>query len=192
VETAAFEPSMLLAILPEIGLVVLALTLLVFDLVWKDQRCGRLGLYTAAGVTVLAILSIIFSRPAAEPQLIFGGMLRLDAAGFVFRMIFLIGAGLTALFAIKQDDLCLHGEFYVLMLISTLGLCLMASSADIIMLYLSIETASIPLYALAGFLIRDKKSVEAGIKYLLFGAMTSAVMLYGFSLMYGFTGTTQL
>ena len=191
-ETMVFEPSMLLAILPEIGLVVLAATLLVFDLVWKDQRCGRLGLYTAFGITVIAILSAIFARPAAEPQLIFGGMLRLDSASYVFRMIFLMGAGLTALFAIKQESLCLHGEFYVLMLISTLGLSLMAASADLIMLYLSIETASIPLYALAGFLIHDKKSVEAGIKYLLFGAMTSAIMLYGFSLMYGFTGTTAL
>ena len=78
------------------------------------------------------------------------------------------------------------------MLISTLGMSLMASSADLIMFYLAIETTSIPLYVLAGFLLRDKRSAEAGIKYLLFGAMASAVMLYGLSLLYGFTGTTQL
>jgi NADH-quinone oxidoreductase subunit N len=60
------------------------------------------------------------------------------------------------------------------------------------MFYLAIETTSIPLYVLAGFLLRDKRSAEAGIKYLLFGAMASAVMLYGLSLLYGFTGTTQL
>ncbi len=69
---------------------------------------------------------------------------------------------------------------------------LMASASDLIMLYLAIETTSIPLYVLAGFVIVDQKSVESGIKYLLFGAMTSAVMLFGFSFLYGFTGTTNL
>jgi NADH-quinone oxidoreductase subunit N len=60
------------------------------------------------------------------------------------------------------------------------------------MLYLAIETTSIPLYAMAGFLVKDNKSSEAGFKYILFGAMTSAIMLYGLSLLYGFTGTTQI
>ena len=82
-------------------------------------------------------------------------------------------------------------SFILLLIVSTLGMRLMASSADLIMLYLAIETTSIPLYVLAGFVYDDQKSVEAGIKYLLFGAMTSAVMLYGFSLLYGFTGTTS-
>ena len=60
------------------------------------------------------------------------------------------------------------------------------------MLYLAIETTSIPLYILAGFVVKDQKSVEAGIKYLLFGALTSAVLLFGLSFIYGFTGTTNL
>jgi NADH-quinone oxidoreductase subunit N len=85
-----------------------------------------------------------------------------------------------------------RGEFYLLLLASTMGMCLMASAADLVMLFLAIETTSIPLYALAGFLTRDAKSAESGFKYLLYGATTSAVMLYGFSLVYGLTGTTQL
>ena len=60
------------------------------------------------------------------------------------------------------------------------------------MLYLAIETTSIPLYVLAGFLLADEKSTEAGFKFLLFGALTSTIMLYGFSLVFGFTGTTDL
>ena len=68
----------------------------------------------------------------------------------------------------------------------------MASAADLVMLYLAIETTSIPLYVLAGFMLNDDRSTEAGFKYLLYGAMTSAVMLYGFSLLYGFAGTTDL
>jgi len=69
---------------------------------------------------------------------------------------------------------------------------LMAVSADLVMLYLAIETTSIPLYVLAGFMLGDAKSTEAGFKYLLFGALTSTVMLYGFSLIFGFTGTTDI
>ena len=84
-----------------------------------------------------------------------------------------------------------RGEAYILLLASTIGMSLMASAADLIMLYLAIETTSIPLYVLAGFMLSDDRSTEAGFKYLLFGAMTSAVMLYGFSLLYGFTGTTN-
>jgi NADH-quinone oxidoreductase subunit N len=69
---------------------------------------------------------------------------------------------------------------------------LMASSANLIMLYVAIETTSIPLYILAGFLVHDRKSTESGFKYFLFGAMTSTIMLYGFSLLYGFSGTTDI
>ena len=114
------------------------------------------------------------------------------ALAFVFRLIFLIGAALTALFMVDQEPEGQQGEFYALMLVATLGMNLMASSADLIMLYLAIETTSLPLYVMAGFMTRDPKSTEAGIKYFLFGAMTSAVMLYGFSLLYGFSGTTNL
>jgi len=84
------------------------------------------------------------------------------------------------------------GEFYLLMLISTLGMSLMASAADIIMLYLAIETTSIPMYILAGFMTRDIKSTESGFKYMLFGAAASSIMLYGFSLLYGFSGQTNI
>jgi NADH-quinone oxidoreductase subunit N len=92
----------------------------------------------------------------------------------------------------ETENLGKRGEFYILMLVSTVGMCLMATSTNLIMLYLAIETTSIPMYILAGFFKEDRKSTEAGFKYLLFGAMTSAIMLYGFSLLYGFTGTTDL
>ena len=119
-------------------------------------------------------------------------MLRQDWLTFVFRFIFLFGAAITALFAMDNETIGQRGEFYLLLIVATLGMNLMASSADLIMLYLAIETTSIPLYVLAGFLTRDPKSTEAGLKYLLFGALTSTIMLYGFSLLYGFTGTTNL
>lgn len=184
---------MFTAILPEIGLFVLAVLILVLDLIWQDQRCRNLGWMTALGILGVIGLSLAFARPAAdEARLIWGGMLRLDQAGFVFRLIFLAGAGLTALFAMQTEGLCERGEFYVLLLVSVLGMTLMVSAADVVMLFLAIETATIPLFILAGFFTHDQKSIEAGIKYLLYGAFTSAVMLYGFSLLYGFSGVTQL
>ena len=187
-----FTSAMVLAILPEIGLVALAAILLVVDLLWRGETRRYLGWLTAAGLAVIMLLAILFARPAVEGGLMWGGMLRFDSAGFVFRMLFLAGAALTALYAAVTESVRLRGEFYALLLVSTLGMSLMASAADLIMLFLAIETTSIPLYALAGFVLRDQKSVEAGVKYLLFGAMSSAILLYGFSLLYGFTGTTQL
>jgi len=190
-DAGTFTSSMMLAILPEIGLVVLAAVLLLVDLLWKPQQRRWFGWLTAAGVLVIMALALIFSQPT-EPTLIWGGMLRFDMSGFVFRMLFMTGAGLTALFAAHTDSIKTQGEFYALLLVSTLGMSLMASAADLVMLFLAIETTSIPLYVLAGSILRDQKSVEAGIKYLLFGSMASAILLYGFSLLYGVTGTTRL
>ena len=188
----SFEPSMILAILPEILILVLGVLVLVLDLILPDERRGVLGWITAAGLLGIIGISLAVARPGAEARLVWGGMLRQDWLGFVFNMLFLFAAAITALFSTDLARLGKRGEFYLLMLASTLGMSLMASAADLIMLYLAIETTSIPLYVLAGFLTRDDKSTESGFKYLLFGAMTSTVMLYGFSLLYGFAGTTNL
>jgi NADH-quinone oxidoreductase subunit N len=188
----AYQSSMLLQVLPEIGLVVLGGLILLFDLLWHKRQDRNLGLLTLVGLLGVTLLALVFARPPAQPQLIFGGMLRSDGSGYVFRLVFLLGAMVTVLFSMDNQFLSQRGEYYLLLVAATLGMSLMAQSADLIMLYLAIETTSIPLYVMAGSLVRDPKSVESGIKYLLFGAMTSAVMLYGFSLLYGFTGTTQI
>jgi NADH-quinone oxidoreductase subunit N len=187
-----FETTMIQAILPEICLLVLLAIIMVVDLVWAKDKKVPLGWITAGGLIVTALLTVFLSPPPMMARLIWGGMLRQDGASYVFQLIFITGAALTAMFSIDNDSLGQRGEFFALMLVSTLGMMLMASAADLILLYLAIETTSIPLYIMAGFLTRSQKSVEAGIKYLLFGAMTSAIMLYGFSLLYGFSGTTQI
>lgn len=187
-----FDYSTLLPILPEISLVALALIILAIDLILPEEKRENLGWITAGGLGVIFGVSLAVARPGLEPRLIFGGMLRQDWLSFIFKMLFIFGAGITALFTMGFRELGKRGEFYILLLVSTLGMNLMASASDLIMLYLAIETTSIPLYVLAGFLVDDEKSTEAGFKYLLFGAMTSAIMLYGFSLLYGFSGTTNL
>ena len=178
-----------IAILPEISLLVLAAVIMIVDMALAEKNKKWLAWVTFAGLAVIFVLTVLFNRPEAGGEVaIWGGMLRHDLMGFIFRLIFIVGAAVTALFSIEWESISLRGEFYILLVVSTLGMNLMAAAGNLVMLFLSIETASIPLYVMAGFMNDDDKSVEAGFKYMLFGAMTSAVMLYGFSLLYGFSG----
>jgi NADH-quinone oxidoreductase subunit N len=183
---------MFLAILPEILILILAGFVLAFDLIWSDEKRPSMGWLTAGGLALILGLNLTVGRPGSDSILVWGNMLRFDWLSVTFKSLFIFGAAITALFAMDVEGLAKKGEFYILLLVSTIGMSLMAASADLIMLYLAIETTSIPMYILAGFLKKDDKSTEAGFKYLLFGAMTSAIMLYGFSLLYGFSGTTNL
>lgn len=189
---AQYDPAMLLAILPEILLLALAGVVLALDAVWRPSQRERLGWLTAFGIGVILILTLVFSRPGDDPRLIFGGTVRHDWTAFVFKVIFLFSAAMTSLLSVGSNTYGDRGEYYGLLLVSTLGMNLMASAADLVMLYLAIESTSIPLYVLAGFIRRNNFSTEAGLKYFLFGAVTSTVMLYGFSLLYGVTGETNL
>ena len=187
----SYTPTMFLSILPEILILVLGVLLLVVEPFWKEESRRNAGWLTAGGLLAIMAISLFAARPG-EPATVFGGMLRYDWLGFFFKMMFIFGAAMTALFMMDHEVLGKRGESFILLLAATLGMDLMAASADLVMLYLAIETTSIPLYVLAGFMLSDNRSTEAGFKYLLFGAMTSAVMLYGFSLLFGFTGTTNL
>jgi NADH-quinone oxidoreductase subunit N len=182
---------MFLSILPELLILVLGILLLVIEPFWKGERRRNAGWMTAGGLLAIMAVSLFVARPG-EATTVFGGMLRYDWLGFFFKMMFIFGAAVTALFMMDHEILGKRGESFILLLAATLGMNLMAASADLVMLYLAIETTSIPLYVLAGFMLSDKRSTEAGFKYLLFGAMTSAIMLYGFSLLFGFAGTTNL
>lgn len=184
--------DMLLAVLPEIALLVLVAVVFIADLALPEKRRGSLAWVTIAGLAVTIGLTALFARPGETSELVWGGMLRHDWLAFVFKMLFLVVALFTTLFTIGWEAIWRKGEFYVLLLTSTLGMTLMSASADLIMLFLAIETTSIPLYIMAGFMTEDDKSTESGFKYLLFGAVTTAIMLYGLSLLYGFAGTTNL
>jgi len=187
-----FEPWMVQALLPEILLLALSLLVLLVDAIWHGRSRPWLGWFTALGLIVTLALGIVFSRPHPDQQAIFGGMLRDDWLAFTFRILFLFAAAVTALLTTGVRGVRQQGEFYALLVIATLGMNLMAAAGDLVMLYLAIETTSIPLYVLAGFLKQDDRSTESGLKYFLFGALTSTVMLYGFSLLFGLAGTTNL
>ncbi len=188
----AISGEMYRALVPEIGLLALAFILLAISLVKSKNLNRQLSWITASGVGLIMIVSFIWGRPGGQPVLLWGEMVRFDHAGFLFSMLFLAGVGLTALFAATDEIINDKPEFYLLLVFSTIGLSFMAVAGDLILLYLALETASVPLYILAGIKYRDERSVESGIKYFLFGAISSAVMLFGFSLLYGFSGTTHI
>ena len=187
-----FGPTTILAILPEISLLALAIIILIVDLIFKNSKKSYMGWLTAIGLTVALVLTILFSRPVNGEELILGGMLRHDWPAFTFNVVLIFAAAITAILSVGIPEIADRGEYFALLVVSTMGMNLMAASADLMMLFLAIETTSIPLYVLAGFLKDDDKSAESGLKYFLFGALTSAVMLYGFSLLYGLAGDTNI
>jgi NADH-quinone oxidoreductase subunit N len=186
-----FTSTTFASILPEILILVLGMLVLIIEPFWKEAQRRNVGWLTAGGLLVAMILSLLFGQPSV-PTTTLGGMVRFDWLGFFFKMLFMFAGAATALLLMDNEKVGRRGEAYLLLLASLLGMDLMAASADLVMLYLAIETTSIPLYVLSGFMLADPKSTEAGFKYLLFGALTSAVMLYGFSLLFGFAGTTDI
>ena len=186
-----FTSTTFASILPEILVLVVGLLLLVIEPFWKEEQRRNVGWLTAGGLLIAMIISLLFGQPG-EPTTTLGGMVRFDWLGFFFKQLFMFAGAATALLLMDNEKVGHRGEAYLLLLASLIGMNLMAASADLIMLYLAIETTSIPLYVLSGFMLADEKSTEAGFKYLLFGALTSTIMLYGFSLIFGFAGTTDL
>ncbi len=186
-----FTSTSFASILPEILILILGMLVLIIEPFWKEEQRRNVGWLTAGGLLISMVISLLFGQPG-EPTTTLGGMVRFDWLGFFFKMLFMFAGAATALLLMDNEKVGRRGEGYLLLLASILGMNLMASSADLVMLYLAIETTSIPLYVLSGFMLADEKSTEAGFKYLLFGALTSTVMLYGFSLLFGFTGTTNI
>jgi NADH-quinone oxidoreductase subunit N len=186
-----FTSTAFASILPEVLILILGMLVLVVEPFWMEEQRRNVGWLTAGGLFAAMLISFLFGQPG-EPTTTLGGMVRFDWLGFFFKMLFMFAGAATALLFMDNENVGSRGEAYLLLLASLLGMNLMAVSADLVMLYLSIETTSIPLYVLAGFMLGDSKSTEAGFKYLLFGALTSTVMLYGFSLLFGFTGTTDI
>ncbi len=186
-----FSPQTFVAILPEILILILGILILIIEPFWKEERRSNLGWLTAVGLSVSIIVCLFSARPG-QPVFVLGGMVRFDWLGFLFKMFFMFAAAATALLLMENEKVGRRGEVYLLLLASTLGMNLMASASNLVMLYLAIETTSIPLYILAGFMLGDERSTEAGFKYMLYGAFTSTIMLYGLSLLFGFSGTTDI
>ncbi|MDH5767449.1 MAG: NADH-quinone oxidoreductase subunit N [Nitrospirota bacterium] len=173
-------------VIPELVMTGLALILLTAELFIKNKKV--LAFASSVGVGGVAFTLIGASGTT------FGGMFISDGYSTFFKLVFFINAILSILISVKYIAIekVNFGEYYSLILFSTLGMMIMASAADLIVLYLGLELMALSTYILAGFIRYDVRSNEAALKYFLLGAFSSAFLLYGISMVYGLTGTTDL
>jgi NADH-quinone oxidoreductase subunit N len=174
---------------PELSLLGFALVVILLDLFIKQKKI--LAAVSISGVIVSAGFTVAMWGTPSEAILY--SMLAVDNFAIFFKLLLLAAVGLVIL--ASQDYVSkferFQGEFYALVLISAVGMMLLVAATDLIAIYVALELSGISLYVLATFL-RDKKSTEAGLKYLLLGAVASAVLLYGMAFVFGFTGKTCL
>lgn len=180
-----------LASLPEIVVVTGACILLILG---ELVRKGREDLFLWASVAVVAVAALITLMPAGEVRPAYAGMFIADRFSVYFKLIFYLATVLTFLLSRKYADIEGIGssEYYVLLLFTLSGMMIMASATDLLSIYVGLELTVLCTYVLTGFLRRERRSNEAALKYVILGAVSTAIFLYGVSLVYGLTGTTQL
>ena len=180
------------AALPEIILTAGLLLVLCVDLFLPDERKKWNSLI--AMMTVMGSL-VALGTLVGERKTTFAGMFVIDGYALLFKFLFLAVAAIVILISIDYIDdntRTAQGEFYFLLLSSFLGMLLMASARDMVMLFVALELVSAPGFLVAGFRKRDARSNEAAIKFFLFGVLSTAIMLFGMSLIYGVTRATNL
>ena len=186
---------------PELILLITGMAILIADLVWParpahPERSERAKAYWLPAMALMglgAALVATFLLLGAEPVAVLA-MMTVDPFALFFKILAIAAVALVILASVPwlRNRTPYRGEFYALLVFACLAICLASSAIDLISLYLGMEFLSITSYILAGYLRGDQKSNEAGIKYFLYGAVASAVMLYGMSLLYGATGATNL
>jgi NADH-quinone oxidoreductase subunit N len=177
----------LMPFLPELILTGGLLVLLVLNLIVRKSR----GLYTAAGsILLLGVVAVVAMKgDQTAGGYLFGALLQ-NGAAIYFRLFFCVATALSiGLLALTFPS---DGEPFLLMMSGVLGMFLLAGANDLVTLFVALELVSIPSYVLAGYKRHDVRSGEAALKYVLFGAVSSGMMIYGFSLLYGLSGTTSL
>jgi NADH-quinone oxidoreductase subunit N len=181
------------ALAPEIALTAAIVVVLVADLLFEERSSWRTS--TVAGIGVLASLIFVITLAAnGHDRSLFHGAFVVDNFALVLKGMFLAVGYVTVLLSadyIEEGDYY-KGEYYFLILSSLLGSVFMSSARDLISIFVALELISVPVFLLAGWRKYDGKSNEAALKFFLFGVLSTAVMLYGMSIIYGLTGTTVL
>jgi len=203
--SAIINPRDLQLIAPELIITVAACVALVMEVILPYKH-GKWTAYFSLGGIALAMVSLgaqfismggtfrLNALQSLSPVDGFYGMVRIDGFALVFRAIFLIAAALAIAISIRYLDIEReqHGEYYSLILFATVGMLFLGAGYDLISLYIALELMALTFYVLVSFTKRDRRSNEAGMKYFLLGAFSSGILLYGMSVLYGITGSTNL
>src|SRR5712692_8177355 len=196
-----FNPLDFRLILPQVQLALFGLGILLTDFLLEPRYkywnavMAMLGV-GFSGYSLWRLHSLLQRLHSMEAGGLAGfrGSILVDPFFIFFGFIFLASTALVILLSVRYMEIEgeHHGEYYALMLFATVGMMFMVSGIDIIVQFIALETMAISFYVLAGFLRSDRRSNEGALKYLLLGAFSSAILAYGFSLLYGLAGSTNL
>ena len=175
---------------PELILTIVILVAIIYDLLIDKSKSGIIGWVLSIGLLIVAFS--IWKQDNIVTTL-FTDAVVLDPFASFFKLIIILATILISIVSLYSDELLNYrkGEYFSLLGIITFGLFLMVSAIDLIILYISIEIVSIMSFVLAGYLKENKFSNEASLKYVLYGALSSGIMLFGISYIYGLTGSTN-
>src|SRR5258705_10999297 len=177
-------------ILPELVLTAGALLVLIADVALPKAQRGALAWVTLLALGATAVSLAPFTSTRVE---VAHGLLAVDQFALFFKFVFLLAAGITVLMSVRYLAIegASPGEYYFLILCATLGMMIMAGGIDLITIFIGLETMAVSFYILVGFIKPSQRSNEAAVKYFLLGAFSLGILLYGMSLMYGLSGTTN-
>lgn len=182
--------------LPEIALVVTFLVVIIGDLFISDEKSSSAFMLSVGGILISAFLTYQQAKFVGTGALLFSKSIAIDQIGVSFKLIFAFVTLLFLIFIRNNKGLQQHrkgtGDLYMIIPAVLLGLNLMAMASSLLMIYISIEMVSIASYLMVGYVAGEGRQTEASMKYALFGSACSAMMLYGMSLLYGFTGTINI
>ena len=177
--------------IPELILTITILAALITDLFVKKSKTNMIGWVLGVGLVVVGLS--VHNLSSVPPTTLFLDMIVIDPFSSFMKIVIILSTLMVIVASWVNDELEKYrkGEYFTIMGIMVMGLFLMTSSVDIIMLYISIEVVSITSFVLAAYLKLDTRSNEAGLKYVIYGAFSSGVMLFGLSIVYGLAGSTN-
>ena len=189
--------SDLLAILPEISLALTLVAIVVFDLIFNKSKRFLPFISLVGLVITFAFVVLQFGDPKSAFSVTGNNsFLSLDNFSSFFKILILITTAFIVLFSMSSQEVnsCpdRHGEYYALIFGMVIGMFFMVSANDLILIYLSLELLSLSSYVLAGFVKTSVRNSEASLKYIIYGSASSGIMLFGISILYGITGSTNL
>ncbi len=193
-----FSPVDFLVLKPVILLALFGVGVMLTDLLLEEGQRYLSALTALVGIGFAAVqMWLIQSEMNAAgitEMEAFRGAILLDRFGIFFIWIFLISSAIAILIAIRYLEIEQehHGEYYAIILFATVGMIFLAIGMDLVTLFVGLELMVIAVYILTGFLRRDRRSNEAALKYLLLGAFSTGILLYGMSLLYGISNSTNL
>ncbi len=188
------DPREFILLLPEMFLAVAGMILLLAGAIGRGPGNKAAAFFSLLALATTGVLAIWVRGAVDGVRVVLAGNFVLDPYAFFWKVLFLLATGVTVLLSIRflGEGGYRPAEFYSLMLLATTGMLFMASGFSLLSIWISLELMALSSYVLAGYFKRERRSNEAALKYFILGALSSGILLYGISLLYGATGTVQL